>query len=167
MKKITFLTCWGTIDKDYWKGKWVHDFKIGKPYIKEIIKNFNITINIEVLEVIKKDSLDMNDDDRILIKDNIKNINNDRIIITHGTDSLIETWKYLQWIKNKIIVLVWASRPWTMNNSDAEFNIGYTLGVLGILSDNKKYWVYVTMNGEYFEVDNVKKWEDWVFRKIN
>jgi len=118
------------------------------------------------IEIWKKDSLDMSNNDRLLIKNKINDIDESKIIITHWTDTLIDTWKYLKDISNKLIVLVWASRPWSMNNSDAEFNIWYALGALNILWKNNSKWVYIAMNWEFFDVKNVTKWEDWVFRKI-
>ena len=167
MKKITFLTCWWTIDKDYWVWKWIYDVEIGEPSINKIIKKFDINYNIEVLEVLKKDSLDMTDNDRLLVKKRLETIDNDRVIITHWTDTMIDTWKVIKNIKDKVIVLVGAARPWAMNNSDAELNIWYAMWILDILSDNKMYWVYLAMNWEYFNLDNVEKWDDGVFRKIN
>jgi len=166
MKKITFLTCGWTIDKDYWVWKGIYDVEIWNPIINKLIKKFNINSEIEVVEVIRKDSLDMTDEDRNLVKEKLKNINNDKIIITHWTDTMIDTWKIIQDISNKVIVLVGSARPWSMNNSDAELNIWYALWILDILADEKKYWIYLAMNWEYFNLNNVEKLDNWVFRKI-
>jgi len=167
MKKIIFLTCGGTIDKDYWVWKWIYDVEIWEPAINKIIKKFDINSNFEIIEVLKKDSLDMTEEDRELVKKELERIENDRIIITHWTDTMIETWKLIQDIPNKVIILVGSARPWSMNNSDAEFNIWYALWILDILFNENKNGVYLAMNWEYFDVNNVEKWEDWVFRKIN
>ena len=166
MKKITFLTCGWTIDKDYWVGKGIYDVEIWNPIINKIIEKFDINSEIEVIEVIRKDSLDMTDDDRYLVKEKLGTISNDRIIITHWTDTMIETWKIIQNIENKVIILVGSARPWAMNNSDAEFNIWYAIWILNILADEKKYWIYLAMNWEYFNINNVEKCNDGVFRKI-
>jgi L-asparaginase len=166
MKKITFLTCGWTIDKDYGVWKWIYDVEIGNPSINKIIEKFDINSEIEIVEAIRKDSLDMNDFDRKLIKDKLEKIENNRIIITHWTDTMIDTWKFIQNIDNKVIIIVGAARPWSMNNSDAELNIWYALWILNILADTDKYWVYLAMNWEYFNLNNVEKWEDWIFRKI-
>ena len=166
MKKVTFLTCGWTIDKDYWTWKWVYDFEIWKPLINEIIINSSMNYSIEIIELLRKDSLDFTNNDRDLVKSKLEWIDNDRIIITHWTDSIIETWKTIQAIKDKVIVLVWSSRPFSMKNTDADFNIWYALWILDILADEKKYWVYLAMNWEYFNLDNVEKWDNWVFRKI-
>ncbi len=166
MKKITFLTCWWTIDKDYWVWKWIYDVEIWSPSINKIIQKFDINSNIEVVEVLRKDSLDMNDNDRELVKEKLEKIEDDRIIITHWTDTMIETWKTIQGVDNKIVVLVGSARPWAMNNSDAELNIWYALWILDVLANENKYWVYLAMNWEYFDLNNVEKRDDWVFRKI-
>lgn len=166
MKKVTFLTCWWTIDKDYWVWKWIYDVEIWNPSINKIIEKFDINYNIEILEIWRLDSLDMKDNDRIKVKEKLETVSNDRVIITHWTDTMIETWKVIDEIPNKVIVLVGSARPRAMNNSDAELNIWYALWILDILADEKKYWVYLAMNWEYFNLNNVEKWEDWVFRKI-
>ncbi len=165
--KITFLTCWWTIDKDYWVWKWIYDVEVWKPSINKIIEKIDLNYNFEVIEVLRKDSLDMDDEDRNLIKQYLEDIENDRIIITHWTDTMIETWKRIQNINNKVVVLVWSARPRAMNNSDAEFNIWYALWILDILANEKRYWIYLAMNWHYFDLNNVKKCNDWVFRKIN
>lgn len=167
MQKVIFLTCWGTIDKDYgvWKG--IYDVEPWSPIAWKVLDKNLVNWDYEVVEVLRKDSLDMNDEDRNKVKQELSKINNDKIIITHWTDTMIQTWKALWNIEDKVIILVGAARPYSMKNSDAEFNLWYALWVLDILSKNKQYWVYITMNWEVFDVNNVKKWEDWVFRKIN
>ena len=166
MKKITFLTCWWTIDKDYWVWKWIYDVEIWDPVINKIIEKFDIKSDIEVIQIMKKDSLDMDNDDRKIVKDELEKIYNERVIITHWTDTMIETWKVIQNIEDKVVVLVGSARPWSMNNSDAEFNIWYALWILDVLSNEKKYWVYLAMNWKYFNLNNVEKWDDWIFKKI-
>ena len=167
MKKITFLTCWWTIDKDYGVWKWIYDVEPWNPIAWEVFDKNLVNCDYEIVEVLRKDSLDMNDEDRNKVKEKLEQIENDKIIITHGTDTMIQTWKALWNINDKVVVLVGAARPYAMKNSDAEFNLWYALWVLDILSGNKQYWVYITMNWEIFDVNNVEKWEDGVFRKIN
>jgi len=166
MSKITFLTCWGSIDKDYlvWKG--TYNFHIWEPVIKKIIDRFDINQEFEIIKVLKKDSLDMDENDRLLIKQKLENSSGDIIIITQWTDTMIDTWKAIWSISDKVVVLVGSSIPWSMNNSDAELNIWYSLWISNVLIDEKKYWVYLAMNWEYFDLNNVEKWDDWVFRKI-
>ena len=165
MDKLTILTCWWTIDKDYWVWKWIYDVEPGNPVVGEILKKNKVNYNFDLIEVLRKDSLDMTDEDRQKIKEVLEKVDNNKILITHGTDTMIETWKVLWDIKDKLIVLVWAARPYAMKDSDAEFNVAYALWVLDILSQIKKKWVYVAMNWQYFNVKEVEKWEDGVFRK--
>lgn len=166
MNKIIFLTCWGTFDKDYWVGKWIYDVEIWIPAIYKILEKFDINFNTEVIEILRKDSLDMDDNDREKVKEELWKIENDKVIIIHGTDTMVDTWKVIKDITNKVVVLVGSARPWAMNNSDAELNIGYAMWILNILADNKMYGVYLAMNWQYFDLNNVEKWDDWVFRKI-
>lgn len=167
MKKVTFLTCGWTIDKDYWLWKWIYDVDIWEPVISKIIEEFDLNYKIEIIEALRKDSLDMTDNDRKIVKEKLKKVKNNRVIITHWTDTMIYTWKTIEESsKDKVVILVWAARPWNMRYSDADLNIWYALWILDILADEKKYWVYLAMNWEYFNLNNVEKWDDWVFRKI-
>jgi len=163
--KLTVITCWWTIDKDYWVWKWIYDLEVFDSVVPDIFKKNNILKDYKLIGLLKKDSLDMTDEDRKKIKDVVENTNSDKILITHWTDTMIETWKCLWNIENKVVVLVWAARPYTMKDTDAEFNIAYALWVLDILSEMKKFGVYIAMNWQYFRVNEVEKWEDWIFRK--
>jgi len=167
MDKITILTTWWTIDKDYWVGKWIYDVKIWDPIVWKVLEKHNINLSYEVVQILQKDSLDMTDGDRVLIKEHVNFAETKAILLTHWTDTMIETWKIIQEVKDKTIVITWAARPWSMKESDAEFNIWYALWILKILARSNVMWVFIAMNWEYFDVNNVEKWEDWVFRKIN
>lgn len=166
MKKITFLTCGGTIDKDYATSKWSYDFEIREPKIRDILDKLRLNIPIDVVSVLAKDSLDMDDADRQKILEVAKNTQSKHIIITHGTDTMIDTAKVLQQIEDKIIVLVGSSLPYIFRNSDAEFNIGFAVWSVNTLSDIWKNWVYICMNGELFDIHNVEKTQEWVFRRV-
>lgn len=167
MKKITFITCWWTIDKDYSVGKWSYYFTFWEPAIYKILKLINLWFQVEVFDIMQKDSFDMNNIDRINIKDTIQWINNDKIIITHWTDTMIDTWKLLnKYFMDKVIILVWSSIPENFKNTDAHINLWFAMWICNVLSEQKKYWIYICMNWQYFDIDNVKKNEDWTFSKI-
>lgn len=166
MKKILFISCWWTIDKDYNTCKWSYDFVIWKSRIHDITWNKSLNIEIKVIEHIRKDSLDMDDEDRKNILDIIENSDTENVIITHWTDTMVETWKVLQKIQDKRIILVWSSLPYVFKNSDAEFNIWFAIWTINILDDFWKNWVYVCMSWECFDVDNVQKNEDWRFSRV-
>lgn len=167
MKKITFITCGGTIDKDYATSKWSYDFMIWTPKIQDILAKLRLNMEIEINPVLAKDSLDMNDEDRKLVLNAVKNTQCENIIITHGTDTMIDTAKSLQEVKDKVIVFVGSSLPYIFRNSDADFNIWFAVGSVNILSDIWKTGVYICMNGELFDTAKVEKGEDGVFRKIS
>jgi len=151
--KITFVTTGGTIDKAYEKRKGTYNFEIMDPSVKYVLDNVRPNFEFEIISVLKKDSLDMNDQDRQLIFDTCKDVENDRIVITHGTDTMINTAQKLSEIKEKVIVIVGASQPERFKETDADFNIGMAVGAVNILSNG----VYITMNGRVYDWDKVKK----------
>ena len=151
--KITFIQTGGTIDKDYPKQTKGFAFEIGEPAVKRILEKINPDFEFEIISLLKKDSLDITNEDREKICETCKNIKNDRIIITHGTDTLIETAKYLHNVKNKVIILTGAMKPEKFSDSDASFQIGSTIGAINCLKNG----VYLAMNGRIFPADNVKR----------
>ena len=106
---IKIFTAGGTIDKDYASKAGVYNFEISEPAIKRILNNANPDFQFEVASLFKKDSLDMTMEDRQVIYDACRNESTNKIIITHGTDTMIETAKKLNSIKNKVIILVGSS----------------------------------------------------------
>ena len=111
-----------------------------------------VGINTEVLFL--KDSLDMNDEDRGLILSKCLECSEDRVMITHGTDTMVETAQLLgNKIKDKTIVLFGSMIPYSINNSDALFNLGAALSAV----QNKTNGVYIAMNGQVFDFDKVEK----------
>jgi len=167
MEKILIVTTGWTIDKDYSTKKWTRDLEIWEPAIERIFEYGRLfNIKKEIVSLLKKDSLDMTDEDRQKIKDFIESRPEKGVIITHWTDTMIDTWKVLQELKNKkSIVLVGSSLPEKFKNTDAAVNAWFALWVLRILLKENKTWVYICMNWEVFDIDNVEKWEDWIFRK--
>ena len=167
MKKITFITCGGTIDKDYATSKWSYDFMIGEPKVQDILDKLRLNMQIDIVSILAKDSLDMNDEDRKIVLNAVKNSPSENIIITHGTDTMIDTAKVLQSIPFKRIILVGSSLPYIFRNSDADFNIWFAVGSVNTLSDIWKTWVYISMNGMLFDSTKVEKGEDGVFRRVD
>ena len=106
--------------------------------------------------IMMKDSLHMTKEDRNIIAQNCKEAKEDKIIITHGTDTMVETAQVLalaQQIKNKTIVLTGALIPYKFGSSDGLFNLGSALAFAQTLPGG----VYIAMNGRYFNWDNVRK----------
>ncbi|MDO8740513.1 MAG: asparaginase domain-containing protein [Candidatus Woesearchaeota archaeon] len=150
---VKIFTTGGTIDKDYSAEAGVYNFEIAEPAIRRILDNVNPNFPFEIVSILRKDSLDLTEEDRQKIYDSCKNEASDKIIITHGTDTMVETAKKLSAIKNKVIILVGSSKPAKFSDSDASFNIGTAIGVLNILNNG----VYIAMNGGVCAWDNVRK----------
>lgn len=144
--KIVFIQAGGSIDKDYFPTKDNHgyNFEIKDPAVKSILLGVDPNFKFEIIEVIKKDSLDMDDNDRQKIYDICQKIQDDKIIITHGTDRFTETAKKLSAIKDKIIILTGARRPEKFDDSDADFNVGVAVGAISYLESG----VYIAMGGK-------------------
>lgn len=149
--KIKIYTIGGTIDKVYFDRKSV--FEVGEPKIGEILAEANVKFEYTLDSILRKDSLDMTDQDRQLIFDRISSDPNRYILITHGTDTMIQTALKLQKIPGKTMVLTGAMQPARFKTSDAAFNIGCAVAAIQILPPG----AYIAMNGRIFTPDNVRK----------
>ena len=158
--KVKVFTAGGTIDKIYGEERGTLNFSFGDPAIKEIGDTkvrLNLEFNLE--RILSKDSLEMTKEDRELIKKACEGALADKIIITHGTDTMIDTARVLSDIKNKAIVLTGASQPYRFRESDAEFNIGVAFGAINLLDTG----VYIAMNGRVYPWDKCEKRSDGMF----
>lgn len=151
MPFIKIFTVGGTIDKIYFDRK--SAYQVGDPKIVEVLQEANVTFDFDTESVMQKDSLDMDDSDRQLVHDKIAADPHELIIVTHGTDTMIETAKTLSAIKGKTIVLTGSMQPARFRNSDAAFNIGCAVAAVQTLS----HGVYLTMNGQIFEPFSTRK----------
>jgi len=151
--KFLFVQTGGTIDKDYPKTTKGYAFEISEPAVQRILEKINPAFEYEVLSALKKDSLDITEEDRKKIYEICKNSKINKIIITHGTDTMIETAKTLSSIKEKTIIITGAMRPERFTNSDASFNIGLALGALQSLNNG----IYIAMHGKVYSWDKVKR----------
>jgi len=143
--EIKIFTTGGTIDKIYYDAK--SDFHIGDSQIAEFFEQAFVDIDYEISSVLRKDSLDMTDQDRELVRQSIAAETVEKILITHGTDSMIQTANCLHEFTNKTIVLTGAMQPSRMHNSDAAFNVGCALTALQILP----HGVYIAMSGKILD----------------
>jgi L-asparaginase len=151
--KIVFIQTGGTIDKDYPKMKSGYAFEITEPAVKRILQKVNPIFDFEIISLLKKDSLDITEEDRKKIYAACQKADSDKIIITHGTDTMIETAKKLSTIKNKTIILTGAMRPEKFSDSDASFNVGTAVGAVNVLSNG----IYIAMNGRIYPWNKVKR----------
>ena len=149
--RIKVFTCGGTIDKVYFDAK--SEFQVGEPQIVTVLRESNVTFDYDVQSILQKDSLDMTDEDRDLVRRTIEAASEKRILITHGTDTMIETAKALQGLPGKTIVLTGSLEPAKFRVTDAIFNIGCAVAAVQTLPEG----VYITMNGRIFHPDKVKK----------
>jgi L-asparaginase len=152
--KLKFFTTGGTIDKVYFDAK--SEYEVGPPQVLEVLKEANVTIEFEVESLLRKDSLDLTDDDRRLLKQRIEADSASRIIVTHGTDTMLETAKVLLSVSNKTIVLTGSMQPARFRHTDAEFNIGCAVGAVQALPAG----VYVVMNGRVWDPAKTRKNRD-------
>jgi len=150
---IKVLITGGTIDKRYNPINGQLIFGDGS-YIQDMLKDGRYGYDLSFETLFLKDSLDMNDGDREIIYQNIFSSEEDKIILTHGTDSMIQTASYLADNSlDKTIILVGAMVPYKFKNSDALFNLGTAFGAIKILEQG----IYIAMNGEIFRWDKVYK----------
>ena len=152
---ITVFTTGGTIDKVYFDAK--SQYEVGESNVQLLFKEMNVGFEYRVESILRKDSLEMTDNDRALILDKVRHESCQKILITHGTDTMIETARVLQQhVTDKTIVLTGAMQPALFRNSDAVFNIGCALGVLQARNSG----VYVVMNGLIFDPSHARKNRD-------
>lgn len=151
---IRIFTVGGTIDKIYFDAK--SSYEVGPPNIGEILGGLKLNPRFDVTPLMQKDSLDMDDLDRAQVKEAVSGTEDRRIIITHGTDTMVHTAEQLGELalqQGKTIVLTGALEPARFKTSDAMFNIGAAITAVQILLPG----VYITMNGQVFDHDKVVK----------
>jgi L-asparaginase len=149
--KIRLFSTGGTIAKRYDEisGTLVFDTE----HIQKMLNQGRCTSSINTTTIMLKDSLEMDDNDRAIIFDACKDNLDSHIIITHGTDTMVETAQKLSTISNKTIVLTGAMIPYAFKNSDALFNLAFTISATSMLESG----IYICMNGQIFLWDNVAK----------
>ncbi len=149
--KIKFFTTGGTIDKVYFDAQ--SEFEVGPPQVSELLGDANVTFVYEVESILRKDSLDLTEADRALIREHVATDRATRIVVTHGTDTMIQTAKALQGIPGKTIVLTGSMQPALLRVTDAGFNLGTAVAAVQILPPG----VYIAMNGSIFNPMTSKK----------
>ena len=148
---IQILTTGGTIDKVYFDAN--SKFEIGASLLPELLAESNIQDGYSVRELMHKDSLELTDEDRSVILEAVTKTESQRILITHGTDTMALTAQALKRVPGKTIVLTGAMQPARMRRTDAIFNVGFAWAAVQLLPAG----VYIAMNGEVFEAGAVRK----------
>jgi L-asparaginase len=151
--KILFMQTGGSIDKDYPTGQDDdgYNFVITNPAFERILGYVKPSFEHEAQTVLQKDSLDITEEERQKILQACIDSSIDKIIITHGTDTMLKTAQLLSQINDKIIVLTGSMTPELFKNTDADFNLGTAIGSVSLLPPG----VYIAMNGLVLPWDKI------------
>lgn len=150
-ENILILTTGGTIDKIYFDS--LSEYQVGNSQIARLLEIGRVTAPFDIVELMRKDSLELTDEDRALIAARVEAADSNRIVITHGTDTMTATAAALEGITGKTIVLVGALAPARFAESDATFNLGMAFATAQVAPPG----VYITMNGSVFRTGEVMK----------
>lgn len=148
---ILVLTTGGTIDKQYFDA--LSQYQITDSIVSKLLETARVTLPFEILELTRKDSLELDDSDRERIAATVREAPQRRIVITHGTDTMTRSAAALAGVAGKTIVFVGALAPARFAESDAAFNLGMAFATAQVASPG----VYIAMNGTVFPADKVVK----------
>jgi len=151
---IRIFVTGGTFDKQYDELKGTLAF--GDTHLPEMLKLGRSRVDVSIRTLMMIDSLEMTDADRALIVRHCEQASESRILVTHGTDTMVETARALAAVRGKTIVLTGAMIPYAFGSSDGLFNLGSALSFVQVLPAG----VYVAMNGRWFAWDKVRKNRD-------
>lgn len=149
--KLRIFTTGGTIDKTYFDKK--SQYEVGDPQAGDVLQRANVTIEYRIESILRQDSLDMTAAHRRLVRDAVAACPEPHVIITHGTDTMIETAALLEEISGKTIVLTGSMYPARFHDSDAVFNLGCAV----IATQTLPPGVYIAMNGRIFDPRRARK----------
>lgn len=142
---IEIFTTGGTIDKVYFDA--LSEYQIGATMLPDILAENNVHVPHRVTQLMRKDSLELTDDDRTVIRDAVAGSDASKILVTHGTDTMAQTGEMLADVTGKTIVLTGSMQPAALRSSDAEFNVGFALAAVQTLPPG----AYIAMNGQIFD----------------
>ncbi|MDX2446914.1 MAG: asparaginase domain-containing protein [Desulfobacterales bacterium] len=148
---IKIFTTGGTIDKVYFDA--TSEYQVGPPNISAVFEELKLGFTYTIESLMKKDSLELTDEDRATIFKAVAKDSTEKILITHGTDTMVQTAKALADIQGKTIVLTGALKPALFKTTDAVFNIGCAV----IAAQTLEPGIYIVMNGCVFPYDHVRK----------
>ena len=157
---IQVFTTGGTIDKVYFDAK--SAFEVGEPQIGVLFREAGVAFSYDVEVLFRKDSLELGDADRDLVAQRVLACPHDRIIITHGTDTMAATARTVATAlaaagdRDKVVVFVGSLTPARFKATDAEFNVGFAAAAVQALGPG----VHVAMNGRVFDPFHVRKDRD-------
>ncbi len=149
--QLEIFTTGGTIDKVYFDAK--STFEVGAPQILEVLREANLNIDYQVTPLMRKDSLELTDEDREMVWQSVQSSAAAQIVITHGTDTMTETAMALADVSGKTIILTGAMQPARFRFTDAVFNIASAMMAAQTLAKG----VYIVMNGRVFDPRTTRK----------
>jgi L-asparaginase len=148
---IRFITTGGTIDKIYFDA--MGQFEVGESQVAHILGDALTQFDFDVVSLFRKDSLDITEEDRSSLREYLEKDEQSLYVLTHGTDSMVETAAALRDLPGKTIVLTGALSPARFRTTDAVFNIGMAVAAVQILPPG----VYLAMSGQVFSEGTVRK----------
>ena len=148
---IQFLTTGGTIDKIYFDE--LSQFEVGESQVEHILREGLVQVEYAVHSLFRKDSLELTDEDRSAIRDYIAASDASRFVVTHGTDTMVQTAAVLADVADKTIVLTGALAPARFRSTDAVFNVGMAVAAVQVAEPG----VYIAMSGQVFRGAEVRK----------
>ena len=168
MREILVITTGGTIDKVYFDAK--SDFEVGRSVVEELLREAHVGIGYTIVELMRKDSLELTDEDREAVRaaievraaaaseesESTESDSQLRVVVTHGTDTMTDTAKAIAATVasiNATVVLTGALSPARFAHSDATFNVGMAFATAQTAASG----VYIVMNGQVFDGLAVRK----------
>lgn len=152
---LLVVTTGGTIDKLYFDA--LSEYQIGDSVVERVLRQARVALPFRVVELLRKDSLDLTDADRAAIVATVAAAPETRVVITHGTDTMTDTAAALlaagAGVAGKTIVLVGALAPARFADSDAPFNLGMAVAAAQTAAPG----VWIAMNGTVFDGARVRK----------
>ncbi len=148
---ILILTTGGTIDKLYFDA--LSEYQIGDSVVERLLRTARVAPAFRVAELMRKDSLEITDDDRRAIVAAVREAPEERVIVTHGTDTMTDTAQAMGDVAGKTVVLVGALAPARFAESDATFNLGMAFAAAQVAGPG----VWIAMNGTIFDGAKVRK----------
>jgi len=148
---ILVVTTGGTFDKQYFDA--LSEYQIAESVIEKLLKTSRVAHPFRVVELLRKDSLELTDEDRALIRATIAAAPETHVVVTHGTDTMTETAKALDGLEGKTVVLTGALAPARFAESDATFNLGMAFACCQAAQPG----VWITMSGSVFNGLKVRK----------
>lgn len=151
MSELQIFTTGGTIDKVYFDA--LSEFQVGDSGIGNMLAEANISDDYQITPLMKKDSLELTEADRDIIRSAVVNSKATRILVTHGTDTMAVTARHVMNVPDKTIVFTGSMLPASHRATDAVFNVGFAICAAQLLPNG----TYLAMNGQVFDPAHVQK----------